>query len=88
MDEIKSRLIQYISQLQGILGNLENMKKSSDPNEGLSQDVFSKLIGAVAEDLLESPAAGKFGKTWAKNKFKTESKQKSPLLISHQQGAL
>lgn len=76
MNTIDSKLIQFISQLQVIQTNLENMKKTSDPNEGLTQDVFSKLIGAAAEELFESPTASKLGKAWTKNKFKTESKQK------------
>lgn len=57
MNDIPLRLDQYILQLKTIQKNLENIKNPSDPNQKLGEDLVSKGIGMIAEELFESESA-------------------------------
>jgi len=85
MNDIKPRLEQYITQLRGILQNLENFKNQFDPNQKLGEEIISKGIGMLVEELSESSTVGKFGRKWANNKMKMEKKQQQKQSIANQE---
>ena len=85
MNDIPLRLDQYILQLKTIQKNLENIKNPSDPNQKLGEDLVSKGIGMIAEELFESETAGKLGQKWVSNKFRMEFEQKNNQFLTNQE---
>lgn len=85
MNAINQTLDQYINQLQLLLKNTETLQKTPDPNQRLGEDLVTKGIGVIAEELFESVTAGKIGQKWASNKIKQENKRKQEEVLANQE---
>jgi len=81
-EHIVTQIDSFISQLQQILWNLEEYKKSQNNENEPANEIVSKIVEGITEEIFQSRTAGRIGGKLIKHKIKQENSLRKEQVFS------